>query len=105
MTSSTKLSTEIMEVIPDDIVEPEYKTNVRGLFYLEDYDGVIEPNAMALEIPQCTIDSNTEPQYQCIKCGNKQSNYVDIHRMKCSKCYNKAFNKIRPTKWVKFRAY
>lgn len=102
------LTTEIeqcQDVSMDAYVEPIWKTNVKGLYYLEDYDGIIDMDSVPVEIPHCTIDATTQPVYQCIKCGNKQSNYEDIHRMKCTRCYNKAFNKIRPTKWVKFSAY
>lgn len=78
--------------------------DVRGLVYLDDHDGFIDPEAVKIELPKCTIDEAVTSVYQCIKCGNKQPAEGNIHRMKCSRCYNKAFNKVRPTKWVKFRA-
>lgn len=78
--------------------------DVKGLVYLDDHDGFIDPDAVKIELPKCTIDDTVTSVYQCIKCGNKQPAENNIHRMKCSRCYNKAFNKVRPTKWVKFNA-
>lgn len=83
---------------------PEWISNAKGLLYMDDYDGFIDPDAVKIKPPECVLDDNTQSVYQCIKCGNKQSNREDIHRMKCIRCYNKAFNKVRPTKWVKFKA-
>ena len=118
--SSTRLTTEIMELPPPPPSDfkpntddwPEYKRNVLGIIYLDDFDGKIddinESSNQTIEIPSHgTIDPNVQPQYQCIKCGKIQTNESldEIHRMKCLRCYNKAFNKIRPTKWVKFHAY
>ncbi|XP_075680163.1 uncharacterized protein LOC113799225 [Dermatophagoides pteronyssinus] len=115
--SSTKLTTEIMESRSDFTINtdnwPEYKRNVLGLLYLDDFDGEIDEineSNQLIELPLQlgNIDPNKQPQYQCIKCGKIQTNELqtnDIHRMKCLRCYNKAFNKIRSTKWIKFHAY
>ena len=84
---------------------PEWIRNARGLVYQHDYDGFNDPDAVEIKPPECVVDANTQSVYQCIKCGNKQFYRDDIHRMKCTRCYNKAFNKVRPTKWVKFKAY
>lgn len=114
-TDTTPVTTTITKVEEsDDVVMkdassghqlPEWLEEAKGLVYLEEVDGFIDPDAIKIEPPKCGIDDKVVSVYQCIKCGNKQSNRDDIHRMKCTRCFNKAFNKIRPTKWVKFRAY
>lgn len=105
-----KLTTEIIKInCPKSLVNedwPEYKRNVKGLVYLEEFDGHLDEDATPIELPPIgIIDLNTKPEYQCIKCGKIQSFNEEIHRIKCPRCFNKAFNKIRPTKWVKFSAF
>ncbi|KPM01845.1 hypothetical protein NH340_JMT07029 [Sarcoptes scabiei] len=94
---------------------PEYKRKVKGLVYLDEFDGVLredneDENGLEnrIKIPKCDefivdLAKAQQPQYQCIKCGLIQTMANEIHRMKCNRCFNKAFNKMRPTRWTKFK--
>lgn len=99
------LTTNIVEIDDSDQPVPEWISNAKGLVYMDDHDGFLDPDAEKINLPNCSIDPSTLSVYQCLKCGNRQSNREEIFRMKCTRCLNKSFNKIRPTKCVKFKAY
>ena len=93
----------VPETIPESLRNAE--KDVQGLVYLEKYDKIRDVNDVPITMPVCGIDAKTPSVYMCMKCGTKQNTRIEIHRLKCSRCYNKAFNKIRPPKWQKFYAH
>lgn len=96
---------KLSEVISEP--EPEWKSDARGLIYFDDYDGLVDTDAEPIVPPECSINQEVPSVYQCIKCGRKSNATPTgdtLFRFKCSRCFGKAFNKIRPTKWVKFHA-